>query len=104
MSEPASRDFEKNLQDLYEAFLRPGDIAVDVGAHTGHHTFPIARCVSPGGRVLAFEPLDNCREQIVRRVETEGLASVISVFPFAVGAENGEAEFVVAVVGSRAIS
>lgn len=36
--------------------LRPGDIAVDVGANAGLYSVLAAQRVSPGGRVFAFEP------------------------------------------------
>lgn len=97
MPEDLPSGYEEMLRELYEGFLRPGDNAIDVGAHVGHHTFPIARCVSPGGRVLAFEPLEACRARIESGIAEAGLESTVSVFPFAVGAEDAETEFVVAV-------
>jgi FkbM family methyltransferase len=36
--------------------LRPGDIAVDIGANIGSHALHLARSVGPNGRVFAFEP------------------------------------------------
>jgi FkbM family methyltransferase len=36
--------------------LRPGDIAVDVGAHKGAYAYWMRRAVGAGGRVIAFEP------------------------------------------------
>jgi FkbM family methyltransferase len=50
-------DYEKMVEDLYIAVLRPGDIAVDCGAHQGRHTVPMARAVGSEGKVFAFEPL-----------------------------------------------
>ena len=97
MPEEVPSGYEGMLRELYESFLRPGDNAIDVGAHVGHHTFPIAKCVAPGGHVLAFEPLDACRAQIESGIKDAGLESTVSVLPFAVGAENAETEFVVAV-------
>jgi FkbM family methyltransferase len=38
------------------ATLRPGDTAVDVGAHKGRYIFWMRRAVGPTGRVVAFEP------------------------------------------------
>lgn len=37
-------------------FLQPGDIAIDIGAHTGDSTIPIALAVGRNGCVLALEP------------------------------------------------
>src|SRR6516165_8333277 len=61
---PLPIDYERLLQEAYEAFLSPGDIVVDVGAHLGRHTVPLSRCVSPGGQVFAVEPLPACRERL----------------------------------------
>lgn len=42
--------------DELRTFLRPGDVAVDVGAHSGDTTIPIALAVGSEGCVLALEP------------------------------------------------
>ncbi len=42
--------------DQLRRFLRPGDVAIDVGAHTGDTTLPIALAVGATGRVLGLEP------------------------------------------------
>jgi len=36
--------------------LRPGHVAVDVGAYKGGYTYWMRRAVGPDGRVIAFEP------------------------------------------------
>lgn len=38
------------------AALRPGDLAVDVGAHKGGYLYSMRRAVGPSGAVVAFEP------------------------------------------------
>jgi len=38
------------------AQVRPGMVAIDVGAHKGGYTYWLARGVGPTGRVYAFEP------------------------------------------------
>jgi FkbM family methyltransferase len=42
--------------DLFRQFLKPGDVALDVGANIGAHTIPMAQIVGPSGLVYAFEP------------------------------------------------
>lgn len=37
-------------------FLRPGDVAIDIGAHTGDSTLPIALALGTSGTVFAVEP------------------------------------------------
>ncbi|HYT72604.1 MAG TPA: FkbM family methyltransferase [Gemmatimonadales bacterium] len=42
--------------DQLRRFLRAGDVAIDIGAHTGDTAIPIALAVGPSGLVLALEP------------------------------------------------
>ncbi len=42
--------------DELRRFLKPGDVCIDIGAHTGDSTVPIALAVGPTGCVLALEP------------------------------------------------
>ncbi len=48
--------YEPLATDLVQAELRPGDVALDVGANIGYYTLIFARGVGPAGRVFAFEP------------------------------------------------
>jgi FkbM family methyltransferase len=41
---------------LFERWLRPGDVFVDVGAHWGIYTLAACRAVGPEGKVIAVEP------------------------------------------------
>lgn len=49
------RWFERELSFLLD-WLKPGMNAVDIGANVGVYSLAMARCVSPGGSVFAFEP------------------------------------------------
>jgi FkbM family methyltransferase len=42
--------------DGLRRLIRPGDFAIDVGAHTGDTTVPMALAAGPSGCVLALEP------------------------------------------------
>ena len=42
--------------DILKLFLNSGDFAIDVGAHVGDTTLPMALCVGKKGLVLALEP------------------------------------------------
>ena len=48
---------ESFVTEVGLACLRPGDCAIDVGAHKGRHAVPWARRVGRTGHVFAFEPL-----------------------------------------------
>jgi FkbM family methyltransferase len=57
--------------------LRPGDLAVDVGAHKGGYTYWMRRCVGPHGRVFAFEPQRDLAEYLERTVSIFGWNNVV---------------------------
>src|SRR5256885_5136506 len=41
---------------LWRKIIKPGDVALDVGAHIGAHTLALASLVGREGHVHAFEP------------------------------------------------
>lgn len=52
-----SGGFAEGEVRLLAGLVRPGDVAVDVGANIGAVAVPLARKVGPAGRLLAFEPM-----------------------------------------------
>ena len=46
---------DAELEEL-RSFLSPGDVTIDIGAHTGDTALPMALTVGPQGCVFAFEP------------------------------------------------
>ncbi|MGE4323327.1 MAG: FkbM family methyltransferase [Sphingobium sp.] len=84
--------YEAMLEAFYSVILNPGDMVIDVGAHNGRHSFPMAARVAGGGRVYSFEPLPVQYHQLAALVEERGVRE-ISVFNFALGVENGTAIF-----------
>jgi FkbM family methyltransferase len=91
-------DYEARVQAVYESLLHPGDVAVDVGAHMGRHLIPMARCVAPTGRILAFEPLPVCRESLAAAFDQAwaDLRPLVTMHGCALGDGSGRTEFVVA--------
>jgi len=91
-------DYEARVQAVYEFLLHPGDMAIDVGAHMGRHLIPMARCVAPTGRILAFEPLPVCLESLAAAFDEEwaDLRPVVTIHGCALGDGSGRTEFVVA--------
>ena len=63
-------DFEGLIRDIYVAVLRPGDAALDAGAHKGDHTFQMAQAVAPNGRVIAIEAAPELARGLVALAET----------------------------------
>jgi FkbM family methyltransferase len=48
--------WEASEQEVMRRLVRPGDVALDIGAHIGLHLVLLADLVGPPGRVHAFEP------------------------------------------------
>ena len=74
--------------DLIPHAVRPGEIAIDVGAHFGLWSYHLSRRVGPAGRVYAFEPVPQTYailRQTLRWLRCRNVAK----YPFAVGAESG---------------
>src|ERR1043165_865505 len=49
-------EYSEGEVDIFRQVLRPGDLALDIGANLGSHTLPLAQFVGPTGGVYAFEP------------------------------------------------
>lgn len=63
-----SGTFEADTEKAISGLLRPGMVALDIGANVGYHTFRIARGVAPGGRVVAVEPMSQARGRLERNM------------------------------------
>ena len=55
---PKANNYSFNTSEIEElrTFLKEGDVAIDVGAHVGDSTLPIALACGEKGKVFAFEP------------------------------------------------
>lgn len=91
---PPIPDYEGMVERVYRAVLRPGDCAVDIGAHTGRHTVPMAQAVGAGGRVLAFEPLPDCRRTLQAIVAGAIGSAEVEIRGEALSDRDGRASFV----------
>lgn len=94
---PIPIDYERIIQDVYEAVLHPGAVAIDIGAHRGRHTLPLVRCVAPSGNVFAVEPLPACQVALQQEIQAHAnLPTLVEILPFALSDQAGKASFVVA--------
>lgn len=89
----APAKFEEVVRELYTALLRPGDVAVDCGAHTGKHTLPMAQCVAPDGTIFAFEPIAEKLAQLEAKAAASGLSNVINARNCLVGDQKARMPF-----------
>lgn len=67
--------------------LKPGYVTMDIGAHAGLHTFPMAEAVGESGKVYAFEANPILAENL--RIKAEGGHPQIAVSNLAVSS-NGD--------------
>lgn len=74
-------------------FLREGDVAVDVGAHTGDSTLPMALAAGPRGAVFALEPNPYVFKVLeINATLNPSLGRIVPLM-FAAMPEDGEYEF-----------
>jgi FkbM family methyltransferase len=85
--------------DEYRAFreaVRPGMVALDVGANVGAYSTLFGRWVGPSGSVFAFEPAPRIFQGLVRHIELNHLSAVVRPICSAVGEVPATARLVVA--------
>ena len=80
---------QRGLRRLYRAFVGPGDLVFDVGAHLGDRSAAFAAL---GARVVAVEPQPDVRRWLRRLV---GRRRQVTIRGEAVGAEPGTARLAV---------
>ncbi|MEM7338497.1 MAG: FkbM family methyltransferase [Actinomycetota bacterium] len=82
---------ERGTRAVLECITRPGDRYVDVGAHIGLHTIPLAQRVGVDGAAIAVEPHPETSDLLRRNLEANGAASTV-VHQCAVSDRIGTAE------------
>jgi FkbM family methyltransferase len=87
-------DAQEGIRDeaVFKRFLRPGDIAVDVGANIGSLTLTAASVVGNSGRVFAVEAHPLIYKYLTGNVRLNRLANV-ETFNVACGHETGVVNF-----------
>lgn len=68
--------FEMAVNAVYSRVLPEGGIALDLGAHKGKHTLPMAKAVGPEGTTYAFEPIFEKFSQLVAALDDANLTQV----------------------------
>src|SRR5262245_61774059 len=79
--------------DELRRFIRPGDVAIDIGAHTGDTTIPIALAAGPEGCVLALEPNPYVFRVLEENARLNAKQARIVPLMFAATGESGEFTF-----------
>lgn len=85
-------DERRAHERLFRAYLRPGDVMVDVGANIGTNTLEAASLVGPGGRVYAVEAHPRTHRFLAANIRLNQFGNVVT-FNTAVGCESGSITF-----------
>lgn len=83
---------EQMLREL-RRYLAPGDVALDIGAHTGDTTLPLALVVGVTGCVLALEPNPYVFPVLAETAALNPHLTRIVPLPYAAADRDGELEF-----------
>ena len=75
-----------------QAYLRPGDNFLDVGANNGVYSILASACIGADGHIDAFEPVERTAARIVEQAALNSLSN-IHVHRYAVAESAGEVEF-----------
>ncbi|MDQ2971765.1 MAG: FkbM family methyltransferase, partial [Pseudomonadota bacterium] len=88
-------DYEQMLEEFYTQLLEPGDTCIDVGAHVGRHTLPMARRIGTGGKVFAFEPISFVAAKLQAELDADAdLAATVHLSQCALADTEGEIDFI----------
>ncbi|RZD43510.1 MAG: hypothetical protein CXT78_08075 [Thaumarchaeota archaeon] len=82
MTSPA---WEPYVQDIF--ILKKNDVIIDVGAHIGTYSIPIATQIGESGKILAFEPNPKNAMVLRKNIELNKLNNII-VFENAASSKN----------------
>ncbi len=83
-----TRAYEPEVTAFFMRSVRPGDTALDLGAHVGYFTLLLAKLVGPRGRVVAFEPHPENFALLSKNVRENGYGNV-SLYQAAVADRSG---------------
>jgi len=75
------------------SFLQEGDVAIDIGAHTGDSTLPMALAAGPSGTVFALEPNPYVYKVLDLNATLNPAVTHIVPLMFAAMPADGEYEF-----------
>lgn len=75
-----------------QAYLRPGDNFLDIGANTGVYSILASAYIGPQGHIDAFEPMARAAARIEEQAALNGLTN-LHVHRLAVCDQDGELEF-----------
>lgn len=82
--------WEMWVTQVVAALVRPGMVAVDVGANQGYYTLLLAGLIGPGGRVHAVEPNPRMLSLLCWSVFANGMTDRVQVHARPLGASSAD--------------
>jgi len=71
--------------------IKPRFVFIDVGAHIGRYSFPIAKLLGENGLVIAIEPDPRSFKALTKGMELNNLRNIVAL-NIALGPRDGEAD------------
>ncbi|WAP67002.1 FkbM family methyltransferase [Jiella pelagia] len=78
-------EWETFVDDVLMAFVRPGDVAVDIGANMGYYSVKLGVRIGEAGRLYAFEPHPELADVLLENVDINDLRRRTTIFRAAAG-------------------
>src|SRR6516164_9401357 len=69
-------EYSEGEVEVFRKILKPGDIAIDVGANIGAFTVPMAKLVGGGGKIYAFEASEKNALLLRKNIADNDLANI----------------------------
>lgn len=82
-------EYEHEALQFVQRTLRPGQHALDIGAHIGFFSMHMAAAVGPAGSVTAFEPFPRNADLLERSVAENRFEGIVTLHRAAVAATAG---------------
>lgn len=85
--------FEPVESYLFNQFIQPGMIVIDIGANIGNYTLIACKAVGQSGMVYSFEPVDTNFKMLSRHIEMNILSDIVQLENLGVWSENKFLQF-----------
>ena len=71
--------YEEEIWHFMKSIVKKGDVCIDVGAHIGTYTIPLARLVGQKGMIIAVEPLPMNISILKRNIKVNNLSNIVVI-------------------------
>ena len=83
-------EWSESEVELIKGLVHNNDVIIEIGSNIGTHTVPLAKHLSNGGQIYAFEPQSQNRKLLEQNIKDNGIENVI-ISKIAISSKKGEA-------------